>query len=184
MIANHGSFLLLFNGAALLVCAVFDFAQRDTLLIAMMLLLPFIDRQWALPGFCTYRYRPAIWGALTAAIVLIAVFNSDSVYFILYTLLLVALPEEWFFRAYFLQRLERLWTNRWAANIATSALFAVLHVPTQGMFGMSVFVPSLILGWLYQQRRDIVLVILLHALANLVYLTYLQELFAVGSSGF
>ena len=74
-----------------------------------------------------------------------------------------------------MQRLEQITENRLKANLATSAFFAVVHVPTQGLVGLTVFVPSLIFGWLYQARRDIVLVTLLHAIANLVYAFYIVK---------
>ena len=147
----------------------------DTLLIALMLFLPFIDRRWQFPKCKSYSTQRTFWGILAAVLMLLFVINPGEFVFILYTLLLVALPEEWFFRAYFMQRVASVSGNQWLANILTSALFAVLHMPTQGWFGLSVFVPSLMLGWIYQQRKDIVLVILLHALANIVYLMYLRE---------
>jgi membrane protease YdiL (CAAX protease family) len=164
----------LINGAVLLGCAVFDFAWKNTILVALMLFLPFIDRQWSIPRIRTYNNQRLFWFLFLTAIVIIFLFNTNQLNFILYTLLLVALPEEWFFRAYFLTRMKRLFSNNWTANIVTSALFAIMHVPAQGWFGLSVFIPSLILGWLYQQRQDIVLVTLLHALSNIVYMVYLQ----------
>jgi membrane protease YdiL (CAAX protease family) len=156
-------------------CAVFDFAWRDTLLVALMLFLPFIDGYWSVPRLKGYKYQSSFWLVLIGVVVFILVIKPGEFNLALYTLLLVALPEEWFFRVYFMTRVETLSENKWTANIATSTLFAVLHVPTQGWLGLTVFVPSLILGWIYQQRQDFVLVILLHAMANIVYLMYFRE---------
>ena len=142
-----------------------------------MLFLPFLDSQWQVPKYKAYAYQWIIWLVLIGSVSLILVANPDKLNFILYTILLVSLPEEWFFRAYFIQRVESFGFNRMSANIATSALFSIMHIPTQGWFGLNVFIPSLVLGWLYQQRQDIIMVILLHALSNLVYLLYLKEMF-------
>jgi len=96
------------------------------------------------------------------------------------TLLLTALPEEWFFRGYFMSRLEQTGFTPLYANLSASTLFALLHVPTQGLFGLSVFIPSLFYGWLYQRSRDLVLVILLHALSNIIFFAYVQGLLGGG----
>jgi len=98
-------------------------------------------------------------------------------------LLLTALPEEWFFRAYFMTQLERYFAsmhNRhtaiaWTANTTASLLFALLHIPTQGWFGLSVFFPSLFFGWIYQKQKSLTFVIVLHAISNLVFIIYIKE---------
>jgi membrane protease YdiL (CAAX protease family) len=82
-------------------------------------------------------------------------------------LFVAALPEEWFFRAYFMDRLGKGWRD----NVLASLLFSVLHGLTQGwLIALLVFAPSLFYGWLYQRTRDLPLVILVHALSNLVYI--------------
>ena len=93
-------------------------------------------------------------------------------------ILFTALPEEWFFRRYIQQKLTQLFQQESGlyANLLTLVFFAVLHLPTQGIQGLSVFFPSLFLGWLYQSKRDIILVILVHSLFNLVYIIYLREI--------
>ena len=142
-----------------------------------MLFLPFIDQQWQVPKFKPYSHRKTLWVVLVFSVILILIANPQELSFILYTLLVVALPEEWFFRGYFMQRVELICNSKLRANIITSVFFAILHVPAQGVFGMSVFVPSLVLGWLYQLRQDMVLIILIHALSNLVYLLYFEKVF-------
>lgn len=175
MITKYSSYLHLINGAALLVCAVFNFTWRDTFLVALMLFLPFIDQSWSVPNSKPYKYRSILRLFLIGVACLILILIPNKLNFILSTILLVALPEEWFFRAYFMQRVGSTHGYLWESNIVTSVLFAVLHVPTQGWIGLSVFFPSLVLGCLYQQHRDIVVVILLHSLLNIFYILFLRE---------
>ena len=83
------------------------------------------------------------------------------------TLFLAALPEEWFFRGYFMMRLGM----GWRANLFASLLFAALHGLTHDwMTAALVFLPSLAYGWLYQRTRDLPLVVLTHAVSNLIYM--------------
>ena len=157
-------------------CAVFDFAWKSTFLLALMLFLPFIDRLWSLPKYRSYQYQFLLWSMLIAVILVIFLFNPVELNFILYTILLVALPEEWFFRAYYLQRLEKECKNKLVANIYTSFLFAIMHFPLQGIFGLAVFIPSIFIGWVFQKHRDLVLVILIHVLMNLIYIVFIKNI--------
>jgi membrane protease YdiL (CAAX protease family) len=92
--------------------------------------------------------------------------------FALATLLLAALPEEWFFRAYFMVRLG----NGWRANLIATVLFCLLHGLTQHWTtALLVFVPSLFYSWLYQRTRDLPLLILVHGLSNLVFVMFLSK---------
>ncbi|MDH5767314.1 MAG: CPBP family glutamic-type intramembrane protease [Gammaproteobacteria bacterium] len=113
-------------------------------------------------------------GLLILSIAGLAVFKPDYANYALASLIFTALPEEWFFRAYFLSRLESIIRQPLYANLLTSCLFALLHIPTQGWFGLAVFFPSLLYGWLYQQNRDLILVILLHCLSNLVFVLFIR----------
>ena len=92
------------------------------------------------------------------------------------TLLLTALPEEWFFRGYFMTRIEKcsIQLGAYQANIITSVFFTLLHLPTQGLWGLSVFIPSMIYGWIFQKYNDIVLLVFLHTLSNLIFFIYIQ----------
>ncbi len=83
---------------------------------------------------------------------------------------MAALPEEWFFRGYFIARLGK----GIQANAITSVLFSLIHGLTQGWtVAVLVFVPSLFYGWLYQRTRDLPLIVLAHALSNLIYVLLL-----------
>lgn len=98
--------------------------------------------------------------------------------FALSTLLMAAIPEEWFFRAYFMARIGQ----GWRANLAASLLFSLLHGLTQGWpAAIRVFAPSLFYGWLYQRTGDLILLVLMHALSNLLFVMfltgYLEEIY-------
>jgi membrane protease YdiL (CAAX protease family) len=136
-----------------------------------MLFLPLLDRGWRVPALPRSRPHYLAWaGLLLAGAALLAWWPSE-IPFALTTLLLAALPEEWFFRAYFMTRLR--WED-WRANIAASALFALLHGLTRGWAAaLLVFIPSLFYGWLYQRTQDLPLIVLAHALSNLVYALFL-----------
>lgn len=176
--------LLIINGAILLACAVFIYPGRSTVLTALLLLLPLLDRAWQAPHWHSQKSNLTITVALLASYSLLIALNPDELYLALSLLLLVALPEEWFFRAYLIVRLEsffRDWNASnlvaiWGANITSSALFALMHTPTQGLFGLSVFFPSLVFGWVYQKSKNLIMVILLHAISNLLFLLYLKKL--------
>lgn len=160
-------------GAVLAGCAVFIFEGRTFLLTALMLFLPLLDRNWRSPEISCSRLQVMAWSLCLLCASGILLFNPAMLSLALTTLLLTALPEEWFFRGYFMSRLEKTGFNPLYANLGTSTLFALLHTPTQGLFGLSVFFPSLFFGWVYQRNRDLVLVILLHALSNIVFVVYL-----------
>ena len=156
-------------------CAVFDFSWQRQLLMLLLLLLPFLDNQWQMP---VYRRYDSQWLYLSVALVftfLLLFLQPDLIEAIIIILLFTAIPEEWFFRSYFLQRLEAMHLAKWNANIITSVVFALMHIPAQGWLGLSVFFPSILFGWIYQRNRDLLLVILLHTIFNGIYIIYLRD---------
>jgi hypothetical protein len=65
------------------------------------------------------------------------------------------------------------------ANAIASVLFSLMHGLTRGpMAAVLVFLPSLFYGWLYQRTRDLPLLVLAHALSNLVYALFLAKFVA------
>lgn len=195
--------LLIINGAFLTVCAVFIHSSRELVLTGLLLFLPFLDRHhWKHSKLISSESSGAQDGKnnnsekyflkllphtiLLIISVIIISLNTAYISIALSSLLLTALPEEWFFRAYFMKQLEIIiHLNKTrikrigpelAANIATSIFFALLHTITQGWFGLSVFIPSLIFGWVYQKNQDLLLVTLLHTLSNIVFYIYLSNL--------
>jgi uncharacterized protein len=92
-------------------------------------------------------------------------------------LLVVALPEEYFFRGYMQTRLEEVWPSGrrvlgqptgWAL-LVTSALFALGHllVDFNGL-RLAVFFPALVFGWMRQATGSILAGVLFHACSNCV----------------
>jgi hypothetical protein len=97
---------------------------------------------------------------------------------IIVQLLLIALPEEFFYRGYLQRRLDELRGRRaWAlgpvelsrSNLVVSALFAVGHFAV-GLdpLRLAVFFPSLVFGWLRDRTDGIVAPVLYHAACNLM----------------
>ena len=164
-------------GAALTGCAVFIYPQRTFVLTTLMLFLPLLDKQWRLSASHITRYRLSILLLCSITIFVLTGLEPDYLDIALMTLLTAALPEEWFFRGYFMMQIENIGLRPYQTNVLTSMLFALLHLPTQGLFGLSVFIPSLIYGYIYQRTRDIILVVLLHTISNIVFFIYILEFF-------
>jgi len=184
--------LLIINGAALTGCAVFAYAffdlnGRSNLLIGLMLFLPLLDKTWSVSRPLVTKSKLISWVIISSAALVLIAFNKEYSVTALTILMLTALPEEWFFRAYFMQQLEKsiankkpsflLLTPAQISNLFTSIFFALLHTPTQGWFALAVFIPSMIYGWIFQKSKDIVLVILLHALSNIIFIIYIKSYF-------
>jgi membrane protease YdiL (CAAX protease family) len=92
-------------------------------------------------------------------------------------LVVVAIPEEIFFRGYLLVRLERVWrpTRRlWGAPVGlallvSSALFALGHLVTvPNPQRLAVFFPALVFGWMRGRTGSIAVGATFHALCNIV----------------
>ena len=140
-----------------------------------MLFLPLLDRGWKLPALPTRRGNLIAWSGLALAIAGLLVWQPQSLPYAVSALFLAALPEEWFFRAYFMTRLGQ---GR-SSNLIASLLFSLLHGLTRDWAtSLLVFVPSLAYGWLYQRTRDLPLLVMVHALSNLVYAVFLAEYIA------
>ena len=98
-------------------------------------------------------------------------------------LVVIALPEEAFYRGYLQSSLDRLWGSKpgalsrsfklfgaqigWSIPV-TSAVFALGHLMTEpNPQRLAVFFPSLLFGWLRNKTGGIGAAILLHAMANI-----------------
>lgn len=163
------SYLPWISGAVLAGGAVFSYPGRDYVLVGLMLFLPLLDRKWKLPDIPRDKQQ---WGVSAGLILFgaaLLVWKPEYLSFGLATLFLAALPEEWFFRAYFMTRLGQ----GWRANLLASLLFSLLHGLTQGWpAAMRVFLPSLFFGWLYQRTRNLILLVLIHMLSNLLFVMF------------
>ena len=96
---------------------------------------------------------------------------------VLTQLLVVGLPEEYFFRGYLQTRLEQVWpSNRrlLGADVGLSlpvgaALFALGHLITDfNGLRLAVFFPGLVFGWMRQLTGSILAGVLFHASSNIV----------------
>lgn len=90
-------------------------------------------------------------------------------------LLLVALPEEAFYRGYVQSRLDVAWPPRrrilgascGPSILLASVLFAIGHILTEpDLRRLVVFLPSLVFGWLRARTGGIGASMVLHALCN------------------
>lgn len=140
-----------------------------------MLFLPLLDRGWKIPTPPRSRTHRLVWAGLLISGIAMLVWRPSELPFALSTLLMAALPEEWFFRAYFMTRLGK----GIRANVTASVLFSLIHALTRGWIAaILVFLPSLFYGWLYQRTRDLPLLVLVHALSNLAYVLFLADFVA------
>lgn len=90
-------------------------------------------------------------------------------------LLVVAIPEECFYRGYLLTALDRAWPPRLrlgearvgAGLVVSSAIFALGHLLTEPYAGrLAVFFPALVFGWLRARTRGVGAAVAFHALCN------------------
>ena len=98
-------------------------------------------------------------------------------HFLLGQLLLVALPEEVFYRGYLQSRLELRFPKKsrflgvmisWPALLWTSTIFAIGHILTvPHPARLAVFFPSLLFGWMRSASGSVFSAILFHTACNL-----------------
>jgi membrane protease YdiL (CAAX protease family) len=102
--------------------------------------------------------------------------------------LVIALPEEGFYRGYLQTRLDEVWKPNVSllgarvgpALVVTSVVFAMGHLATEvNPNRLAVFFPSLLFGWLRERRGGIGSAAALHALCNL-FASYLAECYGIG----
>jgi membrane protease YdiL (CAAX protease family) len=91
--------------------------------------------------------------------------------------LVIALPEEAFYRGYVMTALDDAWGTPWTLAkaklgwgwIASSALFAVGHILTEPHpERLAVFFPALVFGWLRARNGGVGTSALFHALCNVL----------------
>ncbi len=135
-----------------------------------MLFLPLADQHWRPPALRPPRRHVLGWLAVVLPAAALLAWRPSYADYTAAVLLTAAVPEEWYFRAYFMTRMGR----GWRANLVASLLFGFMHGLTWGwMAAVLVFIPSLFYGWLYQRSRDLVLLVLVHGLSNLVFMMFL-----------
>ncbi len=91
-------------------------------------------------------------------------------------LVIIALPEEAFYRGYLQSRLDDVWAPRWRVLGATlgpgvfvaSAIFAVGHLATiHEPARLAVFFPALLFGWMRARTGGVGAGVVFHALCNI-----------------
>ena len=156
----------------LILVLITKITGTDYLYIAL-LFLPFTDTHWKSPGLTIKTKQDFIYIlACLFCITAILILQPQQLTYFMSMLLLTALPEEWFFRAYLLNRTG---TTGWRSNLTTSLIFTTLHlVSNLNLYALLVIFPSMIFGWVYQKTANIYLVIFLHALSNLFFVIYIK----------
>ncbi len=90
-------------------------------------------------------------------------------------LLVIALPEEAFYRGYLQSRLDEVWAPRWRVLgaqvgpglLGAAAIFAIGHIATVPLPArLAVFFPALLFGWLRARTAGIGASVCLHAICN------------------
>lgn len=103
--------------------------------------------------------------------------------------LVVALPEEFFYRGYLQARLRDAWPRgrrflgiSWGpAFWVTQVLFALGHLAEPHPWRLGVFFPSLLFGWLKERSGTVVPSTIFHALSNLCVLVLEASFFGPSS---
>lgn len=158
--------------AATISVAMFALQSRDWLLPVLFLLLPFIDTQWRIPRISLGKQQQVSWIIITMVIIILLQQNAQLIDLFTVMLLVAALPEEWFFRAY----LQKQLGNNITAIISVSIIFTLMHFITSNSFySLLVFIPSVIFGITYKKTDDIILLVMLHALSNLLFYINLES---------
>lgn len=151
-----------------------NFDQQYFVLAIVMLLLPMLDNEWKTPTVAFDKKYVSLWILMIFIAMAVTGLKSDLILFFFSTLLFVGFPEEWFFRAYLMERIG----NGMKANVIASICFSALHAITLNwVSSLLVFIPSLLFGWIYQKQRNIVTVVLIHSVSNLIYTAYLYRYF-------
>ena len=106
--------------------------------------------------------------------------GQNWVYWLFHQFMYVSLSEELFFRGYLLSNIQRLTTpamgrlprlHLWTSIMISAACFAAAHIIIQGqIISVLIFLPGLVLGWLFIRTRSLLAPILFHGLANSCYL--------------
>ncbi len=138
-------------------------AIRDVLILCVLFFPPFV--------LLFHAFQSVVFHARLAPAV-----PRDLLRWSVFQLLLVALPEELFYRGYVQTVLNRVFARpfraagaRWGAGLpAADALFALSHVVFEvNPLRLNVFLPGLLFGWL-RERGGLLGPILFHAVCNVL----------------
>ncbi len=156
-----------------MMVALTNNSSYQYLIIAIsMLVLPLFDNNWRLPTGKLNRVSVFTWLLASLIIIIILLLEQNVLNMFLITTVFIAIPEEWFFRAYLMKRAG----DGIKANIIASMAFSAIHILSSNwIHSLLVFFPSLLFGWVYQKTKDIFVVIILHVVSNIVYIVYLKK---------
>ena len=102
---------------------------------------------------------------------------SNPFTIIIFQLLLIALPEEFYFRGYFQSTMDVICKKRWRilgvnlgwSWIITAAVFAVAHsIVRYQWWHFAIFFPALVFGYLRERTGTITAPVLFHAASNVL----------------
>jgi uncharacterized protein len=131
-------------------------------------------------GFRFYRQMATPFQFVPPASIMDEFFNQAMV---------IALPEEAFYRGYLMTALDDLWGRPWTIFkaelgwgwIVSSAIFAIGHALTiTNVERLAVFFPALLFGWLRARTRGIGAPALFHVLCNVLAST-LERGYGIGA---
>lgn len=147
-------------------------SRYQAAVVFYLLFIPLVQPELVKTAF-TNRFKGQFAGIastrlslfIAATILMVLLVIPEFWGFGILTLLLVALPEEWFFRGF----LQRSLGNGVIAIVFVSCVFSITHgLTTSWTLAALVFIPSLVFGFVYWKSASLLLVILLHTLANLL----------------
>lgn len=138
----------------------------DGVFVSVVLLVPYVGLLYLLRAFGVFSFNLTI--------------PSNFGMIILHQVLIVALPEEFFFRATIQAGLDEVLKPKWKlfgvkfgwGLFIGSLLFGSAHVGYQGVFGLTTAVPALIFGLLYLKRGNVAGSAIFHAACNLVMICF------------
>jgi len=97
-----------------------------------------------------------------------------------YQFMYISVAEEVFFRGYIQDNILRLTGTiaqerqrllQWISIVISAGCFTAAHIMVQGkIISVLIFLPGLVLGWLFVRTRSLLAPILFHGLANTIYL--------------
>lgn len=130
----------------------------------------------SLAVFLPYVFGHYLWGYWTAGAFFDLRIPPNLAGQILDQTLIVALPEEFFFRGYLQTQFDKTLGRPYKllrADVGlglpmAAAMFALCHVPFGGPARMIVFFPGLLYGWLRARTDTIVVPTLYHAASNVL----------------
>lgn len=130
----------------------------------------------SLAVFLPYAFGHYLFQYWTAGVAFDFRVPSNLGWVILDQTLVVALPEEFFFRGYLQTQFDKSFGRPYRflrANVGlglplAAAVFALCHVPFGGPARMIVFFPGLLYGWLRARTDTIVVPTLYHAASNVL----------------